>query len=172
MTASPQEVDRGGELTVTGRAWGTDCYDTGPPPDGEGGLGRPVTGIEIVLTQGDNEWVLATVDADDDYSFEEKVVVPPEAEPGDTQLTAGQNEPVTNALNTETTLRISPEPPISAPPTIEPTTVPTTTESPALAPTAPESAESGSIAPWLTGASVVVTLAAVASAAAIRRKSS
>lgn len=39
MSFSPQDVDRGGEVTVTGEAWGDNCYDTGPPPNGEGALG-------------------------------------------------------------------------------------------------------------------------------------
>lgn len=171
MTVSPQDVDRGGELTATGQAWGDNCYDTGPPPDGEGALGLPTSGIEIVLTQRDREWVLATVDADDEYSFEEQVVVPPDATPGDAQLTVRSSGAAPYLPTVEPTLRISAAPAIPAPPSTKPTPDPTTAESSTSTPSDANSTESGSIAPWLTAAAVVVALAVVASTVAIRRKS-
>ena len=34
------EVGPGDVVLIQGIAWGDNCYDTGPPPDGEGNLGR------------------------------------------------------------------------------------------------------------------------------------
>ena len=107
MSFSPQDVDRGGEVTVTGEAWGDNCYDTGPPPNGEGVLGRPATDIEIVLTQGDTEWVLGTVDADNQYGFEKQMVVPADASPGEAQLNARHTGAAPYIPYVEPTLRIS-----------------------------------------------------------------
>lgn len=38
---APSEVALGSDIDVVGLAWGDNCYDTGPPPAGEGPLGRP-----------------------------------------------------------------------------------------------------------------------------------
>ena len=85
---APSTVAAGQQLFVTGNGWGDDCLDVNPPPTGQ--LGNPLDGIEVVLTQGDAEWVLATVDADDEYEFSTEVTVPADATIGTAQLTARQ----------------------------------------------------------------------------------
>lgn len=82
----PAEVGRGGELTVVGTAFGDNCYDTGPPPDGEGFLGVPQSDIEVRILQGPEEILVAKGDADDDYRFEVTVVVPSALDPGAARL--------------------------------------------------------------------------------------
>ncbi len=81
-TYSPLAVDRGDNVTVTGHSFGASCYDTGPPPAGEGVLGRPLTGIEITFVQGAAEVLVAMGDADADYGFVIDVEVPATFEPG------------------------------------------------------------------------------------------
>ena len=81
-------IDRGGSVTVNGTGWGDGCYDTGPPPDGEGVLGNPLTDVEISFVQGGARIVVATGAADSDYEFEIDVAVPVALEPGPVQLVA------------------------------------------------------------------------------------
>lgn len=81
-------VDRGQEITVTGTAFGDNCYDTGPPPAGEGLLGRPLTDIAVVITQDGVDHVVAEGNADDDYEFQVSVVVPAELAPGEARVQA------------------------------------------------------------------------------------
>lgn len=81
-------VARGDTVRVTGTGWGDNCYDTGPPPEGEGVLGRPQDGILIVLSQGDAEVIVAEGAADADYAFEVDVPVPMAFIPGEAQLSA------------------------------------------------------------------------------------
>lgn len=78
----------GEELVVTGRGWGDNCYDTGPPPEGQGVLGRALDDIEIVFSQGAGEWVVATGSANPGYEFEVTVRVPRDARPGDATVAA------------------------------------------------------------------------------------
>jgi hypothetical protein len=80
---TPARVARGGVLTITGQHFGDDCLDTGTLPPGVGRLGRPLTGIVIVIDQADLEYVVATGSADSDYSFRVEVVVPSGLAPGD-----------------------------------------------------------------------------------------
>ena len=54
-----QTVGRGESVTVTGAGFGDNCYDSGPPPAGEGQLGRPLEGIEVVIAQATAEVVVA-----------------------------------------------------------------------------------------------------------------
>lgn len=165
MSFSPQAVDRGAEVTATGQGWGDNCYDTGPPPEGEGVLGRPVSDIEIVLTKGEREWVLATVDADAEYGFQERVVIPPAATPGEALLNARKPGFITDPPNAEQELRISATPAIQSPKTTESPRNPAATiqsELPAEA--------GGSVAPWLTAATVAALLV-VAVVTVARRKS-
>ena len=75
-------VDRGTELTIGGTGFGTSCYDTGPPPAGQGVLGRRLTGIEVVIAQAGEEHVVARGDADDRYELEATAVVPADLSPG------------------------------------------------------------------------------------------
>lgn len=118
MTFSPSEVDRGGEVIATGKYWGDNCYDTGPPPEGQGDLGEPLEGIEIVVVQGEREWVVGTVDAeaDADYGFVTRIVVPRDAAPGDAQLVARRPETYLFVSNPDPMLRISSAPPTGQPP--------------------------------------------------------
>lgn len=88
ITYEAATVDRGDTVVVTGNAWGDNCYDTGPPPDGEGALGVPAEDIDLVLVQGDREVVLATGDADDEYGFEVAVTIPDMVEPGPATIVA------------------------------------------------------------------------------------
>jgi hypothetical protein len=89
MLAYPAgEVDRGDTITVTGEAFGDACHDTGPPPAGQGVLGRPLTDVEVVIAQGGTEVVVATGDADASYAFVVDVVVPAALEPGEATVHA------------------------------------------------------------------------------------
>ncbi|QGG95767.1 hypothetical protein [Actinomarinicola tropica] len=82
------EVQPGGTVTVRGSAWGDECYDTGPPPDGEGVLGRPIEDIAIVVEQGPVAALVAIGSADDDYEFEVEVTMPPSILPGEARVRA------------------------------------------------------------------------------------
>jgi hypothetical protein len=168
MTFSPHDVVRGGEVTATGERWGDNCYDTGPPPDGEGVLGRAVTDIEIVVVQGEKEWVVATVDAEDDYRFTTQVNVPQDATPGDAQMIARKAGTLPYVSNPDPALRISSAPAVTSPPTTD-----TPSSSTAQEPDA-ATAENESVSPvlWLTiAAAVVVALAAGTLVVAARRRS-
>ena len=135
----PARVARGGALTVTGQNFGDDCLDTGTLPPGVGPLGNPLTGLVIVIDQGDNEFVVATGSAGSDYAFKVDVVVPASLQPGDATLAilgAGDAR-----LSTDLPLAISSAGPISTdeatvatfgPPT--PDTVPEATVPPPVLP--------------------------------------
>ena len=135
----PARVARGGTLTVTGQHFGDDCLDTGTLPPGIGPLGNPLTGLVIVIDQGDNEFVVATGSAGSDYAFKVDVVVPASLQPGDATLAilgAGDAR-----LSTDLPLVISSAGPISTeettvatfgPPT--PDTVPEATVPPPVLP--------------------------------------
>ncbi|MCB0971902.1 MAG: hypothetical protein KDA97_10390 [Acidimicrobiales bacterium] len=81
-------VDRGDTVTVTGVGWGDNCYDTGPPPEGEGVLGVPHDGIELVVVQGDRTIVVAEGTAGEDYGFSVDVPVPTSLDPGPARVQA------------------------------------------------------------------------------------
>jgi hypothetical protein len=83
IRSEPLEVAAGDEVTITGEAMGDNCYDTGPPPAGQGVLGKPLRDLEVVVQQGDAEHVLARGGADDDYAFEVTVTVPADLAPGE-----------------------------------------------------------------------------------------
>jgi hypothetical protein len=86
FTFKPVRVARGDVLTITGQHFGDDCLDTGTLPPGVGRLGRPLTGLVIVIDQADLEFVVATGSADSDYAFRVDVVVPPGLAPGDASV--------------------------------------------------------------------------------------
>lgn len=75
-------------VTVTGRFFGDNCYDTGPPPEGEGSLGRPLTAIEVLLVQDGSEWVVASGNADESYTFEVEITIPADVAPGHVEVAA------------------------------------------------------------------------------------
>ena len=105
------EVRRGTTLTVIGTFWGDNCYDTGPPPDGEGTLGLPIEDIEILVSQGD-QVVVARGSADADYAFEVNVTIPGSLSPGPVEVIARWDaSPAVNA--TEEPLVISSQPPLT-----------------------------------------------------------
>lgn len=80
------EVAPGDQVTVVGELWGDNCYDTGPPPDGEGVLGVPADDIELVFVQGADRIVVARGAADDEYAFSVDVTIPVGASPGPASL--------------------------------------------------------------------------------------
>jgi hypothetical protein len=77
---------RGATIDVVGSGFGDNCYDTGPPPPGEGVLGRPLQDLQVLVVQGDTEQVVAAGDAGADYAFEVSVVVPAALEPGEARV--------------------------------------------------------------------------------------
>lgn len=79
-------VDRGQAISVTGGGFGDNCYDTGPPPASEGILGRPLTDIEVVISQAEVDHLVAEGNADGDYEFAVEVVVPADLAPGEARL--------------------------------------------------------------------------------------
>ena len=172
VTFSPHDVDRGGEVTATGKYMGDSCYDTGPPPEGQDALGRPLTGVEIVVVQGDMEWVIATVDADEEYRFSAKVTVPRDASPGEAQLLARKPGHTPAVWNPEPVLRISDAPALPPPPTTDSSPRPSGSGSvESTSETEPSAPESRPFGMWLVAATAItVGIAAVVSAVVRRRR--
>jgi hypothetical protein len=85
------ELAHGDVLTVTGIAFGDNCYDTGPPPPGERSLGRPLSNIEVYLDQGNTHLLVAVGNADADYEWVVDIEIPDVLDAGDAQvsITAG-----------------------------------------------------------------------------------
>lgn len=88
ISYEPGDVQRGQLVEVAGTGWGDNCYDTGPPPAGQGVLGHPVDHIEVVVTQGGTDEVVAVGSADVDYEFAVEVPMPEWLEPGDAWISA------------------------------------------------------------------------------------
>lgn len=88
IVVDERKVDAGADLLLTGVAWGDNCYDTGPPPPGEGTLGVPVSEIDIVIQQGGERWLVATGSADADYGFTVTVELPAQLQPGRAEIRA------------------------------------------------------------------------------------
>lgn len=90
ITVRPTSGPAGTSLTIEGTGFGDNCYDTGPPPPGQGVLGNPLTGVEIAFVDAaGTRTVLAVVDADADYRFAVEATVPAGAVPGPASLQAG-----------------------------------------------------------------------------------
>lgn len=87
ISSSATTVARGGSVTVTGSAWGTDCNDVNPDPD-DSALGAPATGIVIAVVQDDQRTVLAKGNASSDYSFTVALEIPSTLRPGPGTVTA------------------------------------------------------------------------------------
>ncbi len=85
-----RKIAPGEEIKVSGSGWGDNCYDTGPPPGGEGVLGVPINGIEIFVVQGDREWLVAAGSADAHYRFAATVTAPGDLTLGDARLQAAR----------------------------------------------------------------------------------
>lgn len=81
-------VDRGDAIEVVGEGWGDACHDTGVPPDAEGVLGHPRTGIDLVFVQGGRRILAAHGDADRDYGFRVRVHIPAGLAPGSATIVA------------------------------------------------------------------------------------
>ncbi len=111
---NPTEGASGSVVTVTGDAFGDNCFDTGPPPPGQGALGHPLTGIEIDFTQGGVTTTLATVDASDEYSFAVAITVPPDAALGPAAIST--SNPVSYPEQVEFTVTAAAAAPIDAAP--------------------------------------------------------
>jgi len=88
ITYTGGEVEVGGQVQVLGSGWGDNCYDTGPPPDGEGALGNPRMGIEVFAVQGDSEILLASGDADAAYEFVVNITIPSDLTSGKFEIIA------------------------------------------------------------------------------------
>ncbi len=86
----PAEQDRGDQIRVSGKSFGDNCYDTGPPPSGQGTLGRPLSDLTLTLVQGKTSTVVAKGDASGDYSFAVDVDVPASLDPGETEVVVTQ----------------------------------------------------------------------------------
>ena len=86
ITFKPAKIARGSVLTITGKYFGDDCLDAGTVPAGVGPLGNPMSGLAIVIDQGNNEFVVATGSARSDYAFQVDVVVPSGLEPGEASI--------------------------------------------------------------------------------------
>jgi hypothetical protein len=81
-------VRPGDTVRVVGQYWGDDCFDTGPPPAGQGTLGLPRQGIAVVFEQNGTQTVVARGNADGDYQFQVDVTVPQTAALGEARLAA------------------------------------------------------------------------------------
>lgn len=82
------QVRPGDTVRVVGQYWGDACFDTGPPPAGQGVLGLPRQGIEVMFEQGGTQTVVARGNADADYQFHVDIVIPHTAAPGEARLVA------------------------------------------------------------------------------------
>ncbi|MBD0323987.1 MAG: hypothetical protein ICV72_11470 [Aldersonia sp.] len=81
----PDQIAAGAVLEVSGTGFETRCGGLGcascPAP-------RPLKDVAITLRQGDQSWVLATVDANAANKIEAKVNVPAGLVPGEAVVTA------------------------------------------------------------------------------------
>jgi hypothetical protein len=97
IEVAPSAIEGGGTIAVAGYGFGTDCYDTGPPPQGAcgrtvGTLGEPRSDIELriaVLGTGNEPRPLAGgITADHDYRFLATIRIPEDLEPGKYEILA------------------------------------------------------------------------------------
>lgn len=91
LSVDRTSVAIGGVLEVRGQWFGTDCNDTGRRGPV---LGDPRRGIEIQMTQDGVTVPLARVDANLDYEFVVRVMVPPTLEAGPATVAAATAVPV------------------------------------------------------------------------------
>lgn len=85
------DLAHGDPLVVSGYGFGDNCYDTGPPPPGEGSLGRPLTEIEISVDQEGQRHLVAVGNADEDYAWEVEIPIPSVLDVGETQVVVVAN---------------------------------------------------------------------------------
>jgi hypothetical protein len=94
-----RKIAPGEEIKVLGSWWGDNCYDTGPPPEGEGVLGVPINGIDIYVVQGDREWLIAAGSADAHYGFTATATAPADLTLGDARVQARSRQCVAYSSN-------------------------------------------------------------------------
>jgi hypothetical protein len=161
-------VDRGQDIIVTGRGFGDSCYDTGPPPPGQGAMGRPLDDIDVI-TQVGVDHLVAEGTADAEYGFEVDVVVPAELEPGEARLQVRWGDGTAWASDrTDQTLVVS-QAPSSAGGDVVATFGPEAA-APAEAAARPEPDGSSDVGPWVGGAVVVLCVVAGGSMLVVRRR--
>ncbi len=112
---APSEVVRGGTVTFTGRGFGDNCYDTGPPPAGESVLGKPLTEIEIHLVQGDVDQLVATGAADEEYAFAVEAILPDSFEPGEVSVSVLTGRDVGVYFESSVPLTVTDAAPVESP---------------------------------------------------------
>jgi hypothetical protein len=113
ITIDDGPLIRGSTLRVVGTAWGDDCHDTGPPPEGEDTLGKPLNEIDVVVVQGDEEYLVAEGAAGARYDFAVNVAVPSDLVPGAEELVARSTAGSVN-VNATVPLIIASDAPIDA----------------------------------------------------------
>jgi hypothetical protein len=85
LTVDRPSVAPGDVLEISGSYFGTDCNDTGGPGPV---LGKPQTVISLRIVQGELSVPLVQVDADHDYKFVVRAVVPASLTKGTASVTA------------------------------------------------------------------------------------
>ncbi len=78
IEVEPPRAAPGGAFRVHGEAFGRGCDDVGPVLEPS----EPLRDVRLVFRQGPHQWELATVDADRRLSFDARLRVPDDAEPG------------------------------------------------------------------------------------------
>lgn len=91
IQATPSQVASNESFQLQGQGFSVivECDDTGTPGDEDigGAQSEPQQDIPIVFRQGSKTWELATVDANQDFTFNTKLRVPANAEPGEATVT-------------------------------------------------------------------------------------
>lgn len=110
---SPIEAAPGDTITLEGDHFGDDCHDTGPPPAGEGPLGRPLVDITIFIVQDAERILVAKGDADAEYTFEVGFPVPSglEAGPARVELSWSARFVDSNGASSDGVVTIADRPP-------------------------------------------------------------
>ena len=171
ITPLTSPVGRGLTITVQGEGWGDSCYDTGPPPAGQGALGQPLTGIEVVITQGPTEVVVARGDADAKYTFTVDITVPDSLQPGPATVSA--RSPQSSAVPQPQPITISDQPAITAEQTVAafgPNATSDPTDAVARATGEPVEQSSGNTNPWALPITVAIGMLAFVGIVTRRRR--
>jgi hypothetical protein len=95
LETKPEQVILGGTLKIHGEDFGelVECDDTSVPGDEDVSIQfEPSKNIAIELKQGSQKWELATVDADQDLSFDKELQLPAEISPGKATVIAESNQ--------------------------------------------------------------------------------
>jgi hypothetical protein len=95
LETKSKQVILGGTFKIHGEDFGelVECDDTSVPGDEDVDVQfEPSKNIAIELKQGSRKWELATVDADQDLSFNKELRLPAEISPGQATVTAEGNQ--------------------------------------------------------------------------------